>query len=102
PVAVASGQTSEPGRLGGVLERAVALVPEQAVSAERLRVGREGPTLDRVNVEPAVAVVVEQAHAPAHRLGGLAQGGGAVEAGEPGAGGLRGGGDREGGGGRGG
>ena len=35
------------------------------------RAGRERPSLDGVDVEPAVAVVVEQAHAAAHRLGDL-------------------------------
>ena len=67
-VAVASRESVQPGTLGDILERPVAAVAEQAVAAWRMLGGRERPALDGIDVEPAVAVVVEQAHAPAHRL----------------------------------
>ena len=40
--------------------------------------GRKRAALDEIDVKPAVAIVVEQADAPAHRLGNLASGGRAV------------------------
>ena len=61
-----------PGALGDVLERAVAAVAEEAVAVGgRVGPGGNGPPWTAVDVEPAVAVVVEQADAAAHRLGEL-------------------------------
>src|SRR5690606_5805887 len=48
-------------------------VAEQPVGAGAGGGGRERPPLHRVDVEPAVAVVVQQADAAAHGLGELAQ-----------------------------
>ena len=64
-VAVAPGQPAMPDALGDVLERAVAPVAEQAVAARRAScgLGGNGPPWTTVDVEPAVAVVVEQADA---------------------------------------
>ena len=77
-----------PDALGDVLERAVAPVAEEPVArVESCGAGRETSALDAVDVEPAVAVVVEQADAAAGHLGELVDRRGAVvldEAGESG------------------
>ena len=50
-------------RLGDVLEGPIAPIAEESIAACR-RVGgrRERPPLDSVNVEPAIAVVIEESH----------------------------------------
>ncbi len=68
-VAIAPRESVQPGPLGDILESAVAAVSEQRSPHDGSIVGRERAALDRIDVEPAVAVVVEQAHASAHRLG---------------------------------
>ncbi len=75
PVPVAAGQRGQAGRGGGVLEPAVAAVAEEAVTeGERgaVRRGERSP-LNGVNVEPTIAVEVEERHAAAHGLGELAE-----------------------------
>ena len=68
-VAIASGHPGDPARTGRVLEGAVAAVAEQPVPRARAgRVGGEGPPLDGEDVEPAVAVEVDQANAAGGRL----------------------------------
>jgi hypothetical protein len=57
---IAPREDRDTGRGGGVREGAVTLIAEEAVAGARgLRVGGEGTTLDQVDVESAVAVVVE-------------------------------------------
>ena len=71
-VAISAGEGGDPGGFGGVLEGAVAAIVEEAVAVGGpARAGRERASLGGVDVEPAVAVVVEQAQARAHRLGDL-------------------------------
>src|SRR5262249_59511125 len=83
-VAIARASGGEARLDGDVDEGAVAAIAEQAVGAGRAgRLGREGPALHRVDVEPAVAVVVEQAEASRHRLGELPPSGSAVVEKEP-------------------
>ena len=75
PVPVAARQRGQAGRGGGVLEPAVAAVAEEAVAeGSGARAGRERSALDGVDVEPSVAVEVEDGHAAAHGLGELAIG----------------------------
>src|SRR5262249_38867623 len=69
---------------GDVLEGTVPAVAEQAGSAATAgRLGRGGPALHHVDVEPAVAVVVEEGDAARPGFGGLPPGGWAVCANEP-------------------
>ena len=65
-VAIAAGQRGQAGRDGDVLEPPVAAVAEEAV-AERKTGRAEGETapLNGVDVEPAIAVEIEQAHTAA-------------------------------------
>ena len=78
-VAVAAGQRGQAGGRGDVLEAAVAAIAEEAV-AERWRAAArwEGASLEGVDVEPAVAVEVEDGHAAGHGLGELVLVAGAV------------------------
>ena len=73
-VAAQPGGQSRPCRVTSS-KRAVAAVAEQPVAAsEAGRIGAgNGPPWTSVDVEPAVAVVVEQADAAAHRLGKLTE-----------------------------
>ena len=88
-MAVSARERGDPGALGDVLEGAVAPVAEEAIAGRRaIRAGREGAALDAVDVEPAVAVVVQQRHAAAERLGELVDGRRAVVVGESQADGL--------------
>ena len=81
---MSAGRSPRCPTAGGVLERAVAAVAEQAVAVgERSCRRRERPALDDIDVEPAVAVVVEQADAAAHRLGELSRRSGPVVEDEP-------------------
>ena len=69
-VAVAALERPDPGRARDVLEGAVAAVAEEVVAVAAGRTDRgERPPLDGEDVEPAVAVEVDQRHAAAHRLG---------------------------------
>ena len=85
-VAVAAGERSQACDGRHVLECAVALVAEETVS-----LGRRGrrdligqvPTLNAIDVEPAVAVVIDQGDSAAHRFGETAQGRGVVLVDEP-------------------
>ena len=64
PVAVASLHPGDAGPFGGVFERAIAAVAEQAVAGRRpAGIGGKRTPLDDVDVEPTVAVVVQQADA---------------------------------------
>src|SRR5262249_27674258 len=80
-------ETGDAGTVGDVLEGAVAPIAEKAIATrvtgilpvaisglEDCATGREVTALDEVDVEPAVAVEVEQADAPAGRLGELVDG----------------------------
>ena len=70
-MAVAAGEGGDPGGVGGVLEGAVAAIAEEAVAVGGpARAGRERAALGGVDVEPAVAVVVEHRDPAAERLGG--------------------------------
>ena len=74
-VSLAPGDPGDAGFLGDVLECAVAAVAKEPIAGGRWcgsrATGRvvERPSLDAIDVEPAVAVEVEQAHAARHRLG---------------------------------
>src|SRR5439155_16953654 len=88
-VAVTLREIRDAGGGGGILVSAVPPVAEEAVAGARgLRVGGERSALDAVDIEPAVAVVVEKADAPAHGLRNLPRGGRAVVEAETEAGGL--------------
>ena len=89
-VAVAPGDRGDAGPLGDVLEGAVALLRKRRSppSPAWAGSGAKRPPLDAIDVEPAVAVVVEQADAAGHGLGELAERGLAVVEGEAQAGGL--------------
>src|SRR6185437_13834233 len=79
PVPIAAGERGQAGGRGRVLEPAVATVAEEAVSEGRTTGGGgKWAALDRIDIEPAVAVEVDQAHASAHGFGHLAQFGWAV------------------------
>src|SRR5439155_15708037 len=84
------GHGTYAGSLGDVLESPIPLVAEQPV-AGRWGVGAGGKpaALDGIDVEEAVAVVVEQADPTAHGLGELMNGGAAVLEDEEEAGGCR-------------
>ena len=91
-VTVSPRQFRDARRRSHVLERPVAPVAEQpvallAVGAKRDR-RREGAALDDVDVEPAVAVVIEQPDASRGRLGELPAGRAAIVEGEAQARGL--------------
>ena len=76
-VGVAFGQGRDPRLLGDVLEVAVMLVAEEPVAGLG-GTAREGTALQRINVEPTVAVVIDQGDSAAHRfreLPGLAAAG---------------------------
>ena len=82
-VAIPAGQGGQARGAGDVAEMAVPEVAEQPVLVgEPRRRWREDAPLDRVDVEPAVAVEVEQGDAAAHRLGELTGGRPAVVVGE--------------------
>ncbi len=62
-----------PDGFGLIFKGAIASVAEQAVAAGRSGgIGRENTALDDVDVEPTIAVVVQQAHASRCGLGELA------------------------------
>src|SRR5262249_25658453 len=102
PVAVTPREIGDAGGGGGILEGAVPPVAEQSITLSRpgresVSVaggrctgtrGREQAALDEIDVEPAVAVIVEQADAPAHGLRDLPGGGRAVVESETEPGGL--------------
>ena len=80
---VTAGHLGQAGRGGGVLEPAVAAVAEKAVTKGRVvRGGRKRPPLNRIDVEPSIAVEVEKCHTTAHRLGELSEVGAPVIEGE--------------------
>src|SRR5262249_22409021 len=67
-MAVPPGHRGDARRPGDVLEGAVPTVAEQAIAGSGgLQLGREGTALDEVDVEPAVAVDIDQADAAAGR-----------------------------------
>ena len=71
-MAVTSLHPGDAGPFGGVFKCAVAAVAEQPVAGRRSAgIGRESTALDDVDVEPAVAVVVQQADAAGRGLGKL-------------------------------
>ena len=71
-VAVALGHAADPRGVRHVFERAVAAVAEQAVAPGWLsRIGGESAPLHEIDIEPAVAVVVDQADAASGELGEL-------------------------------
>ena len=57
---------SNAGVFGLIGERPVLFVLEQPIRRVCFGVGREGCAVDEVDIEPAVAVVIEQANAAAH------------------------------------
>jgi hypothetical protein len=68
-VAVATWQRCDSRSLAHVLERAVALVAEKAITRVRcVWAGGKRAPLDNVHVEPAVAVVIQQTNPAAHGL----------------------------------
>src|SRR3954452_554254 len=78
-VAISTRQSGDPRRTRDILECAVPPVTEQPIARRRATgIGGESPPLYEVDVEPAVAVVVDQPATAARRLGELREGGGAV------------------------
>ncbi len=72
--AISAANPRDPGALARILERPVSAVAEQAVAQlgpGRLGPGWEGSTLDEIDIEPAVAVIVEDGDAATDRLGDL-------------------------------
>ena len=87
PVTVSAGQCREPRPFRDILEGAVAQVAEQAIAVGDLGLttahrGRERPPLEAVDVQPPVAVIVEEADATAHGLRELSSRGPTVVVGE--------------------
>ena len=71
-VAVATWQRGDSRSLADVLECAIALVPEKAIAGVWcVSAGGERAPLHHVDVEPAVAVVVEQADARRSIVSGI-------------------------------
>src|SRR3954454_14593188 len=67
-VTVAPGHVGDSARLGDVHIPAGPKIAEQAVAGRgHLRAGRKMTALNEINIEPAVAVVIEQSDPPAHR-----------------------------------
>src|SRR5262249_9946313 len=82
-VPISAGERGEPRGAGDVLEGPVAPIAEEAVAEGPGRgTGRERAALDEVHVQPAVAIVVEQADPTAGYLGELTLRRGAVVEGE--------------------
>ena len=75
-VAVAPRERREPRRRRRILECPIAPIAKEAVpfGPGAVEVGREGPGLRQVDVEPAVTVVVEQPDAAGRGLGHVADG----------------------------
>ena len=73
-VPVASLHPADAGSVARIVKRAVALVPKQSIArVGPVGPGREDASLDDVDIEPAIAVVVEQTNPAGHRLGNLAE-----------------------------
>ena len=94
-VSASPGDRGDAGFLGHVLEGAVAAVAEEPIAGGRSASlpgpparAAQGSALDAIDVEPAVAVEVEQADAARHRLGQQVLRGLAVVEDEAKAGGL--------------
>ena len=68
PMPIAPGECGQAGRNGCVLEGSVAAIAEEAVSERRARRGGNRSALNGVNVEPAVAVKIEDADTAARGL----------------------------------
>ena len=71
-VSIAPTEPRQASNSGDVFERSIALVPEQPVALHRRfrqRFFWQHASLHDIDVEPAVSVVIDQAHAAAHRLG---------------------------------
>ena len=67
---VASFHPGDARSVGDVGKRAVAPVAEQPIARVRPRgIGREGASLDGINIKQAIAVVVEEGNASRRRLG---------------------------------
>ncbi len=65
---VAAGHTTQARGAGDILEGPVASVAKQAIAGpSALRLGRERATLDQVDVEPIVAIEVDESDAAARR-----------------------------------
>ena len=71
-VAVSLGHLRQARGSGHILERPIAAISEQAVAKAPtgpIRPGWEGTTLEHIDVEPAVAVEIDQADPAAHVFG---------------------------------
>ena len=88
PVALSPGERGDPRGFGDILESPVAAVVEKTVARNRgglvpvAGLLQDRPALHAVDVEPAVAVEVEQSHAARRRLGHQVLRGPAVVEGE--------------------